>query len=412
MSTNPAQFALAQYLSQYSSAEEINEAQPPDAKKKVWLKKRNKVRPNDNVTLGIATSDVTGRMKNVGSEFHGLRDSGDITDGSMESESDQNVVRTRINVMDRNRLLLLQLEQSMKLPRNRLKPLEVNKSTKQDRENEKSCPNQPASRIGVKVKKNRTSKTRVDNKKSQREISRTEKGKDNDHFHEERNKNIVIKQSGKKEEKNGVVSDRTFNYRNVKPVTKKPPIAKFQHLKEGEDRSDVSNLSSAKSTDLSSNNKSLLPSEKDESQNRDICTISGDHMTTVLPKSTSAPKKVCSGSFGRSSQRGLTSSSSIKDELKISCMLLVILTSFVMCWAPIAIVNLVETIRDESVAPGMNQFSVFMMFFSSLINPVTYGLLNRKFRKEFSNVFCLHCPSETPSSHGVTEERAKRVFTL
>nr|XP_054750397.1 uncharacterized protein LOC129256151 [Lytechinus pictus] len=100
-------------------------------------------------------------------------------------------------------------------------------------------------------------------------------------------------------------------------------------------------------------------------------------------------------SFRPSSARGrsqtLTSQNSTtasnNDELRMTLMVCAVLISFVLCWAPVTIVSFIAVLNVSIPAP-VDKFAVFMMFLSSAVNPVIYGLMNRKFRLGFSRLIC------------------------
>ncbi|XP_072021255.1 uncharacterized protein [Amphiura filiformis] len=77
-----------------------------------------------------------------------------------------------------------------------------------------------------------------------------------------------------------------------------------------------------------------------------------------------------------------------RDDLRLTVMVFVVLASFMLCWAPITIINFIETVLDMQVSRLLNIIAVFMMFLSAALNPVIYGLMNRNSRRAFYRIFC------------------------
>ena len=77
-----------------------------------------------------------------------------------------------------------------------------------------------------------------------------------------------------------------------------------------------------------------------------------------------------------------------RDDLRLTAMVFVVLASFILCWAPITIINFIETVLDSRVSRLMNIVAVYMMFLSAALNPIIYGLMNRNSRRAFYRIFC------------------------
>lgn len=413
MTTSPAQFVLAQYLSQCSSRDAGNQ-EKSGSKKSLWLQKKNKIRPNDNPSANMATASALDVHRNLVEDCLGKEyleepsvDKERAVDRTRPDRDKSRVIKTRINVMDRNRLLLLQLEQSMKRPQNRLRPLPTLKALPEmnDGAQKPSAKKRTSQSGGVKTKRRKTSR---DCKQGKREVNKRpndDKPSEGEIQGDESNLPVTCEER------------RLYQKGDVIFPKCNPEITVTGAKPEVDDGRESSTQCSSKSSDGGSNSKPLLQSDKEDSQRRDIWIISGDTMATVIPTQQSGAatsRKLFPVGFGKSSSlRGLNCSSNMKDELKVTVMLFIILTSFIVCWAPIAVVNFMETIQSSQVSSWMNKFSVFMMFFSSLINPITYGVLNRNFRREFYHLCSLGCASEQPRSGGETDHRAKhRVFTI
>jgi len=76
--------------------------------------------------------------------------------------------------------------------------------------------------------------------------------------------------------------------------------------------------------------------------------------------------------------------SRLRDELKVSLALLIVIVLFVVSWAPISLVNVFDTFDfGKHVVVSVDHAAVGMMFLQPALNPVVYGLMNRNFRDSF-----------------------------
>ena len=64
-----------------------------------------------------------------------------------------------------------------------------------------------------------------------------------------------------------------------------------------------------------------------------------------------------------------TRRSRFSDELKVSMALLVVIAVFVVSWAPISLVNAVETFQLAAVPSPLERAAICMMFLQSAVNP-------------------------------------------
>ncbi|XP_035700245.1 uncharacterized protein LOC118432743 [Branchiostoma floridae] len=75
------------------------------------------------------------------------------------------------------------------------------------------------------------------------------------------------------------------------------------------------------------------------------------------------------------------------DDVKVTKILLIVICVFVVCWAPISLVNFVETFFRIQIPPILDITTVYMVFLNCALNPVIYGLMNRNFRDGFKDFF-------------------------
>ena len=83
-------------------------------------------------------------------------------------------------------------------------------------------------------------------------------------------------------------------------------------------------------------------------------------------------------------------------EIKVARTLFVIVVFFNLCWTPILLIDLVDTIRESWVFPREAYVAyTFLATFSSALNPVIYGVLNDTFQNEYVKILsCKYCRSE------------------
>ncbi|XP_071788556.1 uncharacterized protein [Asterias amurensis] len=131
-----------------------------------------------------------------------------------------------------------------------------------------------------------------------------------------------------------------------------------------------------------------LPSRSKSAHSRIYRTASApDHGEAALIKRQRSNTKTSRSGTEKSSNAKSTYLPP-KDDLRVTLMVFMVLTSFVLCWSPVTIINFLESSREVDIDPALNVFSVYMIFASSAINPVIYGMMNRNFRSGFKRFFC------------------------
>ncbi|KAJ7325697.1 melatonin receptor [Desmophyllum pertusum] len=76
------------------------------------------------------------------------------------------------------------------------------------------------------------------------------------------------------------------------------------------------------------------------------------------------------------------------EEIKITKVLFAAVLGFILCWGPIAIIDIVDSYTAHKLAIPRQVFMlyIYLGFGSCSINPVIYGVMNRNFRAEFARV--------------------------
>ena len=85
------------------------------------------------------------------------------------------------------------------------------------------------------------------------------------------------------------------------------------------------------------------------------------------------------------------------EEIRITRTLFVIVLFFNICWTPILLIDIVDTIRGSWTLPRQAYVAYsFLAVISSALNPVIYGVLNKNFQKEYLKMLhCSYCRFQT-----------------
>ena len=89
------------------------------------------------------------------------------------------------------------------------------------------------------------------------------------------------------------------------------------------------------------------------------------------------------------------------EEVKVARTLFITVVFFILCWAPVMVI--VDTIHEKWIFSREAYLAYsFLAVFSSALNPLIYGVLNKSFRKDYLKVLCCRCCR----SQGVVEPLA------
>ena len=99
------------------------------------------------------------------------------------------------------------------------------------------------------------------------------------------------------------------------------------------------------------------------------------------------------------------------EEIKVARTLFVIVVVFVLCWTPILLIDIVDTIQRSWIFPREAYVAwSFLGTISSALNPIIYGLLNKNFQKEYLKVLrCGYCRSKRIVEPVLVEGQASTV---
>nr|XP_020450620.1 somatostatin receptor type 1-like [Monopterus albus]XP_020450621.1 somatostatin receptor type 1-like [Monopterus albus]XP_020450623.1 somatostatin receptor type 1-like [Monopterus albus] len=76
-----------------------------------------------------------------------------------------------------------------------------------------------------------------------------------------------------------------------------------------------------------------------------------------------------------------------RSEKKITCMVLLVVAVFVLCWMPFYIVQLVSVFHQPP-DPMVTQLFVILSYANSGANPILYGFVSDNFRRSFQRIVC------------------------
>lgn len=77
------------------------------------------------------------------------------------------------------------------------------------------------------------------------------------------------------------------------------------------------------------------------------------------------------------------------EEIKITRTLFVIVVFFNLCWTPVLLIDIADTIRGTWTFPREVYVAYsFLATISSALNPIIYGVLNKNFQKEYRKILC------------------------
>ena len=99
------------------------------------------------------------------------------------------------------------------------------------------------------------------------------------------------------------------------------------------------------------------------------------------------------------------------EEIKTARLLFVIVVFFNLCWIPVMLIDIVDTIDGKWTFPRETYVAYsFLATVSSALNPIIYGLLNNNFRREYLQLFrCRHCRKQPTVEPSVLMERRKKI---
>ncbi|CAL1290518.1 unnamed protein product [Larinioides sclopetarius] len=74
-----------------------------------------------------------------------------------------------------------------------------------------------------------------------------------------------------------------------------------------------------------------------------------------------------------------------QDEIRLTRMMLIIFCSFLLCFLPLMIVNVLE---EKIRLPTVHVMASVLAWMSSCINPIIYAAMNRQYRQAYVRLFC------------------------
>ena len=132
------------------------------------------------------------------------------------------------------------------------------------------------------------------------------------------------------------------------------------------------------------------PRKPEIPKSRSPITTQGNQQHTLAPPTThklsqSMPNNSNINSIKDSKRRQ-------KEEWQLTMSLLLAIIFFFICWFPFCIVMFVTTIFQVSVPVSLDFCSLFFGILNSSINPIIYGIMNKRIRNAFRQLFlCRLC---------------------
>ena len=98
------------------------------------------------------------------------------------------------------------------------------------------------------------------------------------------------------------------------------------------------------------------------------------------------------------------------EEIKIARTLFVIAVVFNLCWTPLLLIDIVDTIRGSwAFSREVYIAYSFLGTISSALNPLLYGVLNKNFQKEYLKVLrCVYRRSQVAVEPAFALHRLRR----
>ncbi|XP_029973337.1 B2 bradykinin receptor-like [Salarias fasciatus] len=113
-------------------------------------------------------------------------------------------------------------------------------------------------------------------------------------------------------------------------------------------------------------------------------------------------------------------SNSQAQEQKATTLVLAVLLAFLICWLPYHIINIITMLVDLEIVGGcqfiiklgicINVFTYFA-FFNSVLNPILYVIVGKKFQKKAKELFTLRCDNKNPVTFSLISQCQSRSDT-
>ena len=88
-------------------------------------------------------------------------------------------------------------------------------------------------------------------------------------------------------------------------------------------------------------------------------------------------------------------SSQRKEDLRLTKMMLTIFISFLVCFLPLMLVNVID---DDVKIPTLHVVASVLAWMSSIVNPFIYAFKNRQYQQAFKKLLC--CDTKYPGRSG------------
>ena len=77
----------------------------------------------------------------------------------------------------------------------------------------------------------------------------------------------------------------------------------------------------------------------------------------------------------------------LKREAKTTAIMVAVVIAFYMCWTPLAIASILYAFNLQPIEFGLLTFAFVIASTNGVINPLIYGVMNKKFRRAYKTIF-------------------------
>ncbi|XP_050547830.1 5-hydroxytryptamine receptor 2B-like isoform X2 [Daktulosphaira vitifoliae] len=137
--------------------------------------------------------------------------------------------------------------------------------------------------------------------------------------------------------------------------------------------------------------------------------------TLRLPLNMNPPSLNLRFLANRQKRQSLAAANAVRTEQKASKVLGVVFFTFVLCWSPFFLLNIVFAVcpkEDCPVPEHVTEVCLWLGYVSSTINPIIYTIFNKTFRAAFIRLLKCHCHKTRPHRYrSVTDNRHSALIS-
>ena len=105
-----------------------------------------------------------------------------------------------------------------------------------------------------------------------------------------------------------------------------------------------------------------------------------------------SPKSSTSRASGSKKRASVHSQEAIserrrREEIRLTATLLIVVALFILCWFPYCISMFVSIYQPDLSGRGLDMTALLLGYMNSCVNPIVYGLMNRRFKEGYRRLF-------------------------